>query len=194
MTAPGGARNRDFTATSTTSRIDHAIASNWACSRSVDSGVTFSGSPIGTPAALHPPASAETIATHAHSRCINAYWAWLFRSVMTLDQLTTQTCRRRPCLFVAAAAFRPRRRRINTMPRGFGAFLVASSLLFDITPSLSHATPQELPTVRADRERIRTKAAECKADAEELIDDDSGKMAGYLCKLRADHQLARNRL
>ena len=80
------------------------------------------------------------------------------------------------------------------MPRGFGAFLVASSLLFDITPSLSHATPQELPTVRADRERIRTKAAECKADAEELIDDDSGKMAGYLCKLRADHQLARNRL
>jgi hypothetical protein len=39
--------------------------------------------------------------------------------------------------------------------------------------------------LRADHGRIRTSASECKTDMDGVFDDESGKMAAHLCKLRA---------
>jgi hypothetical protein len=79
------------------------------------------------------------------------------------------------------------------MKLGIGVLRIAAVVALASSGSVGHAAP-ELPEVRADQQRIRTTAAECKADADELIEDESGKKASSLCKLRAEHKLARDRL
>lgn len=74
------------------------------------------------------------------------------------------------------------------------ASLLALSTLLAVAPSIGHAAPPARPEVRADRGPIGATAAECKRDVEPLIGDESGKLAAYLCKLRAEHQRARDRL
>ena len=68
--------------------------------------------------------------------------------------------------------------------------VLASTLI----ASFGHAREPDAPELRADHGRIRTSASECKADMDEVFEDESGKMAAHLCKLRATHKIARGRL
>src|SRR5437870_2158410 len=93
-----------------------------------------------------------------------------------------------------AAAICFDRRTMTVMCLRIIGIVLASTLIASSGPGIGHTKEPDAPELRADHGRIRISASECKVDMDEVFDDESGKMAAHLCKLRATHKIARDRL